>query len=157
MIQETAYIIKPEAFCNRQEIRHLINQAGLSVRYSKTLVLDRQVVNVLYPDIAGDLLEASIRFLTSGPSEVGIVQGEDAINRLLWLAGESPSPFLCNRDTIRFKFGVHDGKPIGGTIYYFNGFHRSKNSFEAQRDINLVMSLLSKNAHPKSRMGKKYS
>lgn len=141
MIQETVYIIKPEAFAKRNEIRHLIEQTGLSIRSTKTLVLDRRAVKELYPDVVGDLLEASFRFLTIGPSEAGIVWGEDAINRLLYLAGESPSPSLCGRNTIRFNFGIHEGVPTGAGMYYLNGFHRSTDVPEVLRDLELVMSI----------------
>lgn len=136
-METSFFIIKPEAMKYQKQIKSIITSSGLSIVSTKTLILSSAVLKELYPTISIELWKATLTYLSHNESEMGIVEGENAIKRLLIIGGESTNPKLCNPNSIRGRFGEKEAVYIGGVIYYKNGFHRSHNKLEAIRDINL--------------------
>ena len=131
------YIIKPEAFGYRDQIHRILNEAGLTITRVKTLVLPPEALAQLYPGLPVDLWNATMKFMRAGPSEIGIIEGKNAICRLTELAGHAVAPTECFPNTIRRRFGVATGIEMGTCVYYLNGFHRSCNKSEMMSDIEL--------------------
>jgi nucleoside-diphosphate kinase len=136
-MEQALYIIKPEGMANRKEIHQMILDAGLKIILSKCVLLNNLVLNTIYPNLSPDLLDATIRFLTKAPSEIGVVEGENAIEKLRELIGEQTNPDECRPGTIRHRFGVRPSVVVGKSIYHLNVLHRSKTVDEARRELDL--------------------
>lgn len=136
-MEKSFYIIKPEAFANRMEIRNKIIINNLKIVSSKIILLPKFIINQIYPNMNPDLHSATLNFLGCGPSELGVVEGEKAISLLFEIGGKETDPNRCEKGTIRNTYGDRKGVLWGNAIYFKNAFHRSHNIFEATRDINL--------------------
>lgn len=139
MPERSMYMIKPEAMESRDEIRELIGR-HLAITAMKTLRLPRQAIRELYADLDGDLWTATDSALRN-PVELGVVEGEDAIEVMLELAGSETDPSKCDPNSIRFKYGTHLPTMINDTPYYPNAIHRPKSSAEAVAHVSLVYRL----------------
>lgn len=121
------FIIKPEAFNQREEIKRIIaTQLDLKIIATKIVVLTERNIDTLYLDDAEtDLMKAIKTQLIGVIVEAGIVVGEDAIVKLTQICGEDPSPGGCPERTIRERFGK--SKPIifHGIAYYLNAIHKA--------------------------------
>lgn len=140
-MEKSVYIIKPEAVAHREQIRALIRGAGLRVANHKLAVFPEHALEALYPDMQENLHAATLHYFGIGPSEIGIVEGENAINRLSQLAGEDVNPAKCAPGTIREQYGFKNPVKWRNAIYFLNGLHRSKNTTEVERDLELFSSL----------------
>lgn len=145
-MERSVYIIKPEGMPHRQEIRQMIQAAGLAVIGSTATILPQEVLAKLYPDLQeerGELWIATLDHLAHSECEVGIVEGENAVQRLSELCGTATSPHDCGLETIRARFGrgiaaVRAGKKL----YWKNIIHRSKNLEEARGDLEIAYKLI---------------
>jgi nucleoside diphosphate kinase len=136
-MERSVYIIKPEAVAHRERIRALIQQAGLRVVAHKLMVLPQHALDLLYSGMDDDLHAATLHYFGIGPSEIGIVEGENAISRLNQLVGADVNPMRCAPDTIRGRYGFKNPVKWRTAVYFLNGLHRSKNADEANRDMEL--------------------
>lgn len=141
-MQRAVYVIKPEALLHRDEIRNLIGRSGLVILDSRVMTFGPNAIDVLSPDVAGDLRAATVHYYTVGPSEIGVVQGDDAIRTLGRVCGEAVAPTACGPETIRARFGIREPVQFGEAVYYRNGFHRSRNPAEATAELRLVSELI---------------
>ena len=139
-MEQSIYIIKPEATIFRAEIIRMIEEAKLKVEDKKDLVLPEQALRVLYPDLSADLWNATFLSFVA-PIQIGLVTGEDAVKVLFRLAGKKTAPSECGSKTIRFIFGRKEPFVIGDIKYYANAIHRSKNKREARKDIEVFQGL----------------
>lgn len=94
----------------------------------------------LYEDLTDDLRHAT-RIALGNPVELGLVHGEDAVMKLLRLAGEKTAPAECHPDSIRYRFGVHEPMLVGSARYFLNAIHRPKTPAEATLHIDLFRRL----------------
>lgn len=133
------YMIKPEAMPHREEIRERIGH-HLTLGETKMMRLPDWAMNELYDDLTEDLRRAT-RVTLENPVELGLVHGEDAIMRLLELAGDKTSPRECHPDSIRYQFGIRDPMVVGGARYFLNAIHRPKTLEEAATHIALFRRL----------------
>lgn len=148
-MERSVYIIKPEAIAHRHAIRAIIVSSGLRIVSSKTVMLGPGEVDRLYVFTDQDLRSAAICAFKAGPCEMGIVEGRDAIAKLTELAGSSTNPAKCEKHSIRATFGVTLPVRVGHSLYYLNGFHRSRDAAEANDDLELYEGL--KHEHGTSR------
>lgn len=137
------YVIKPEGMRFRKAIRELIISGGLRICQTRAGMLSEKHLRSLYPDLAPDLWRATVKFMRCGKCEVGLVEGDDAIVRLLDITGHSTNPNECEPRTVRNQFGAKLPDPVGSAMYYRNVIHRPKNCTEAKRDIALLSPFLS--------------
>ena len=136
----SVYMIKPEAFLHRAEIRSLLQQSLLVVSFWKT-TLDRSAVLHLYPDLTPTLLELSLKYLCVGDVEFGIVAGPHALTTLVQICGASTDPSKCSPNTIRSLFGCKSAVIKSETAYYRNAFHCSRDLNEVRSDLALISNI----------------
>ncbi len=139
-MERTVYIIKPEALQHSELIHRAIEAAGLRIVAFKRTVLSEEAVDRLYPSADGDLRTLILRHFRVGPSEIGLVEGSNAIVRLCQIAGESLDAAECEPTTIRGRFGSKVPSLLGRATYYPNGFHRSRTPSEAAVDMAIFDS-----------------
>ena len=83
-IEQTLSIIKPDAVSNGyvDEICTRLTDSGLSIIEKKSLHLDKEKAEGFYIEHKGKpFFEDLVKFMTSGPIQVQVLEGEDAIAR----------------------------------------------------------------------------
>lgn len=138
------YIIKPEAISFCKEIREIIVSQHLKIENSKQLILHPGVIENIYIDCSEEIVKATKHFICNQISEVGIVSGDGAVEKLFAICGEKTNPFLCEDGTIRKLFGIKEPQYFNGTYYYRNAIHRPKTNDEAEKNILLFDVILNK-------------
>ncbi|MBI4167403.1 MAG: nucleoside-diphosphate kinase [Candidatus Aenigmarchaeota archaeon] len=116
----TLGIVKPHAYSHRMAIENMITKSGLLIPVRKfPYTISPSLARLHYEEHHGKYFyEALVEMMTSGPSEIMIVEGENAIQRLADLSGET-DPRSAATGTIRHRFGQKDGQIM------YNAFHRS--------------------------------
>ncbi len=131
-LEVTLGIVKPHAYANRRQIELMILESGLVIPTKKDpYKISKNLAALQYEEhwgkpFYGELIE----MMTSGDSELMIVEGLDAITRLAMLAGAT-DPAKAEKGTIRERYGLKDGKIMN------NAFHRSDSPRSAKREILL--------------------
>jgi nucleoside diphosphate kinase len=137
ILERTFFIIKPEGIKNTESIKKIIHKNGLKILISKKTILSPEIIKLVYSDTENDLFEAHLEFMSKDVSEVGIIEGVNAITKLVEISGKDVNPNSCASGTIRNLFGEKVGYKIGNALYYKNGFHRSKTRYEAKKEVDL--------------------
>lgn len=136
-LTKTFFIIKPEGLVHSKSIKSTIHKNGLRIIDSIKTVLTPDSIKSIYFDTTGDMLEAHVHFMCRDTSEVGIIEGQNAIDKLIEISGSETDPKLCTSGTIRNIFGEQVGYRFGKALYYKNAFHRSSNRAEAKNEVEL--------------------
>ena len=105
-MQNTLSIIKPDAVKKGyvEQICARIEDSGLKIVLKKELLLTKNQAEGFYAEHKGKpFFEALIDFMTSGPVQVQILKGEDAITRYRSLMG-STNPKEADPGTLRYDF-----------------------------------------------------
>lgn len=130
MFERTLGIIKPDAFPSRGEIRKMIEKTGLTIRMSEQKTLSKEEAEKFYQEhVDKPFFDELVAYMTGGPVEVLLIEGEDAINKWRQLMG-STDPQKAKRGTIRKKFGTNIGR---------NAVHGSDGPFSAVREIEILL------------------
>ena len=127
-IQRTLSIIKPDAVGKHVigEIYRRFEQAGLRIVAARMLRLDARTAGGFYAEHEGKpFFDDLIRFMTSGPVMVQVLEGEDAIARNRSLMGPT-DPAEAPAGTIRADFA----KSIDA-----NAVHGSDSPVSAEREV----------------------
>ncbi|MDE0509402.1 MAG: nucleoside-diphosphate kinase [Gammaproteobacteria bacterium] len=127
-IQRTLSIIKPDAVGKNVigEIYSRFEQAGLRIVAAKMLRLDERTAGGFYAEHEGKLFyEDLIKFMTSGPVVVQVLEGEDAVALNRRLMGPT-NPAEAAPGTIRADFA----KSIDA-----NAVHGSDSPASAEREV----------------------
>jgi nucleoside-diphosphate kinase len=128
MLEVTLGIIKPHAYPERREIKRFIEDRGLSILAEKELGISREVAEKQYETLKGKgYFEDAVRVLSEGRSTILLIYGEDAIRRLVGMAGYKDSR-LAEEGTIRRRFGVDNER---------NAFHRADSMENVKREAGL--------------------
>jgi nucleoside diphosphate kinase len=129
-ISKSFFIIKPEALAKRKEIIDLLNKhLDLIVVESKRIKLKESDIDKIYFDDFGTLLLNAIKMhLVDKFVEVGMVEGRDAVIALRQACGTEADPKLCNKNTIRYIFGLPNPVWYNGQKYYLNAIHSAVES-----------------------------
>ena len=134
----TLGIVKPHAYKHRIEIESMIAGSGLLIPVRKyPFLIPRSLAVLHYEEHFGKpFYNALIEMMTSGPSEIMIVEGPNAISRLSVLTGAT-DPRNAEPGTIRNKFGDKDGRIM------YNAFHRTfaENPDAAKRAVKREINL----------------
>jgi nucleoside diphosphate kinase len=147
MIEERSLcFIKPSLVSHRDDILKIIRKVtGLKVVAEKRITLTKEIISELYarlrtsPDLDHQLLfRENLRQLESQEVIVFLFEGREAISRLVKICGESTSPQICDKFSIRWHY-CNNSQPIrcGKYRYWPNGIHRSKRIEEVTRDIQI--------------------
>jgi nucleoside-diphosphate kinase len=105
-MQNTLSIIKPDAVKKgyTEQICARIESAGLYIVLKKELLLTRNQAEGFYAEHKGKpFFEALINFMTSGPVQVQVLEGEEAISRYRSLMGNT-NPKEADPGTLRHDF-----------------------------------------------------
>ena len=133
MYKRTLVIIKPDAFDNdwaaQIEVRY--EKAGLRVIYAKLFKMEYDWAASFYAEHAGKFFFSGLKLaMSSGPSGVLILEGDNAIERVRELNGAT-DPSKAEPGTIR-----HDFRSAGGP---FNTVHGSANQADFERELGLFV------------------
>ena len=105
-MQNTLSIIKPDAVKKgyTEKICDRIEDSGLDIVLKKELLLTRNQAEGFYAEHKGKpFFEALINFMTSGPVQVQVLEGKEAISRYRSLMG-STNPKEADPGTLRHDF-----------------------------------------------------
>ena len=105
-MQNTLSIIKPDAVKKgyAEQICARIEDSGLDIVLKKELLLTRNEAEGFYAEHKGKpFFEALINFMTSGPVQVQVLEGKEAISRYRSLMG-STNPKEADPGTLRHDF-----------------------------------------------------
>ncbi len=105
-LEQTLSIIKPDAVAKGHvdEICRRLEESGLSIVDKQSLHLDEKKAEGFYAEHKGKpFFEDLIKFMTSGPIQVQILEGEDAILRYREVMG-STNPQEAAPGTLRADF-----------------------------------------------------
>ena len=105
-MQNTLSIIKPDAVKKgyAEQICARIEDSGLDIVLKKELLLTRNQAEGFYAEHKGKpFFEALINFMTSGPVQVQVLEGKEAISRYRSLMG-STNPKEADPGTLRHDF-----------------------------------------------------
>ena len=105
-MQNTLSIIKPDAVKKgyTEQICARIEKSGLDIVLKKELLLTRNQAEGFYAEHKGKpFFEALINFMTSGPVQVQVIEGKEAILRYRSLMG-STNPKEADPGTLRHDF-----------------------------------------------------
>ncbi len=133
----------------RRTIRQRILRGGLSILASRQLKIPRWAYEAIYPRhkraaVPDGAWMRRLVYTTGGRSEIGVVEGENAIECLMTLVGKKPGPADCEVGTIRRDLGVHAVENIDGFDFHARVMHRAENEEEAAHDLPIVLKLLRK-------------
>ena len=105
-MQNTLSIIKPDAVKKgyTEQICARIEDSGLDIVLKKELLLTRNEAEGFYAEHKGKpFFEALINFMTSGPVQVQVLEGKEAISKYRSLMG-STNPKEADPGTLRHDF-----------------------------------------------------
>ena len=105
-MQNTLSIIKPDAVKKgyTEQICARIEDSGLDIVLKKELLLTRNQAEGFYAEHKGKpFFKALINFMTSGPVQVQVIEGKEAILRYRSLMG-STNPKEADPGTLRHDF-----------------------------------------------------
>lgn len=125
IISRSFFIIKPEAFAVRKEIVNILNRrSNLTVVETKIIRLTEEDIDVIYlDDIGTPLLKAIKKHLSGKYVEAGIVEGFNAVIELRRICGDCADPNLCEKNTIRHKFGLPEPVQYCNQKFFLNAVH----------------------------------
>ena len=128
-LERTLSIIKPDAVAKGHvdEICKRLEDAGLSITEKKSILLDYALAEGFYIEHKGKpFFEDLIKFMTSGPIQVQVLEGHDAIFNYRAVMG-STNPKEAAPGTLRADFA----ESIDA-----NAVHGSDSPESAKREIN---------------------
>jgi len=127
MREITFGFVKPHAYPDRKKIERMIEENGLKIIIRKDPYhFNRAIAELQYEMHRGKhFFDELIEMIINGPTELLIIEGEDAVNKLMSLAGAT-DPAEAEENTIRKIFGKNKTN---------NAFHRSDSRQSARREI----------------------
>lgn len=128
-LEQTLSIIKPDAVSKGHvdEICKRLEESGLSIVKKETMHLDRDKAEGFYIEHKGKgFFEDLIKFMTSGPIQVQVLEGEEAIVKYREVMG-STNPQEAASGTLRADFADSIDA---------NAVHGSDSKESAKREID---------------------
>ncbi len=138
-IQRTLSIVKPDAVeaGNAAKVLAMIEKAGLKIVAMKLIHMNKEeAADFYYVHKKRPFFKSLLKFMTSGPVVVTVLEGENAIERYRKLMGPTDST-TAPKSSIRGKFGTNiernacHGSDAPETAayeigYFFNAFEQVK-------------------------------
>lgn len=129
-LEQTLVIIKPDGV-ERNLIGSILNEYernGLVIKNIKMLVADEELAKEHYDEhVDKPFFNDLVNYITSGPSCVLIIEGENAIERVRKINGAT-NPKEAQDNTIRALYGLELSK---------NTVHASDSQKSAKREISI--------------------
>ena len=132
-LEQTLSIIKPDAISKgfAEEIWQRLEEAGLKIHSKRSLHLTEEEAEGFYIEHKGKpFFPDLITFMTSGPIQVQILEGENAIAKYREVMGNT-NPKEANPGTLRADFADSIDA---------NAVHGSDSKQSAEREINYFFS-----------------
>ena len=132
-LEQTLSIIKPDAISKgfTEEICQRLEEAGLKILSKKSLHLTEEEAEGFYIEHKGKpFFPDLITFMTSGPIQVQILEGENGIAKYREVMGNT-NPKEANPGTLRADFADSIDA---------NAVHGSDSEQSAEREINYFFS-----------------
>ncbi|MCJ7428849.1 MAG: nucleoside-diphosphate kinase [Candidatus Nanohaloarchaeota archaeon QJJ-5] len=139
----TFVMAKPDAFYEGVvgEIQTRLEDAGLMKQASRVTVPSEELAHEHYDDagLPEDLHDQVVEYLTSGPVEPMVWAGEDSIETVRALVGESFDPTECSPGTIRGDYGGEYGTAFADEydVAVPNIVHAADEPAAAEREIDI--------------------
>jgi nucleoside-diphosphate kinase len=133
-LERTLAIIKPDAVAKNftGNILALIEKNGLRIIAAKMLHLSAEMAKELYGEHEGrPFYNPLLKFMTSGPVMVQVLEGDNAIEILRDIMGAT-IPKEAASGTIRHLYAEHE---FNGEVYE-NAIHGSDSVESAQKEID---------------------
>ena len=135
IFERTLLIIKPDAIARNVvgEILARFEKSGFRILAAKMLHLSKGQAEKLYEvHKQRPFYEHLVKFMTSGPVMVQVLEGEDAIAKNRELIGAT-IPRLAAPGTVRYDFAKHEKD----SDVYENAVHSSDSAENAEIEIGL--------------------
>ena len=132
-LEQTLSIIKPDAISKgfAEEICQRLEEAGLKIHSKRSLHLTEEEAEGFYIEHKGkSFFPDLITFMTSGPIQVQILEGENGIAKYREIMGNT-NPIEANPGTLRADFADSIDA---------NAVHGSDSKQSAEREINYFFS-----------------
>ncbi|MDI6732139.1 MAG: nucleoside-diphosphate kinase [Candidatus Margulisbacteria bacterium] len=103
MLEKTFFMIKPDGVARglENEVFSRVEKAELKILLKRLIFLTEELAKALYlPHFGKPFYAGLIKFITSGPVIVSLLEGEDAINKVRLLMGAT-DPRSAGKGTIR--------------------------------------------------------
>ena len=141
-MEYSLFMIKPCAYEKKDEILEIISKK-LNVLFTRDINLDEkflnkftnknnmlelgQPLNKLYKNEENlEFKKINVEQLKSGNACIGVVSGKNAITDLIKICGNKPLGKMCDKETIRYKYGPQkDTVNIENGVFYLNAIHKS--------------------------------
>ncbi|HME86789.1 MAG TPA: nucleoside-diphosphate kinase [Candidatus Nanoarchaeia archaeon] len=136
-LESTIGIIKPDAFQHRDKICDMIREAGLIVSMGKITVIPKGIIDELYGHVPENVKVALRHYMCQDLSELLLINGEDAIARLVKVRGEKSDSALCEEGTVRKLYGSPTIQVDEKTKYFPNALHCPMTPEEAKAQLPL--------------------
>ena len=134
-LEKTLSMIKPDAVSKglAEEICSRIEKSGLVIKTKRSLHLSKSEAENFYSEHKSKpFFPSLIEFMTSGPVQVQILEGKNAITKYRELMGDT-NPKEANPGTLRFEFADSIDA---------NAVHGSDSEPSAKREINFFFPSL---------------
>lgn len=128
--QKSLIIIKPDGVKKRivGDIISRFEKAGFEIEKIRVFKIDKTIANMHYCEhVHKPFFEELVNYITSGPSVIMVIKGENAISRARELMG-STDPSKAGKGTIRGDYG---------TDITVNSIHGSDSPESAEREIKI--------------------
>ena len=146
--EKTLIIIKPDGFQKKLigEALSRLEKAGLDITHLEIKRIKKPVAKKFYGHLKKKLhpklFEDIIEYITSGKVVLGLVEGENAAERVRKIVGPT-NPKKAPKGTIRGDFGEDDMEKLGKMNKATkNIIHASESHHHARREFKILKSQL---------------
>jgi nucleoside diphosphate kinase len=146
MIENTIFIIKPDAILKRKEILKDIS-ARFKIIKLVDFTFNKELIDLLYPDDIGKShYNALLEYMEEDYSILGHISGVssgvlsvNSIKAFYDFVGTKSDPALCEPNSLRRIYGQGLSETKSGFSIIKNGIHRVKSEEEYDYELNLFM------------------
>lgn len=144
--EKTMIMVKPDGVQKKLigEALSRLEKAGLDITHLEIKRIEKPTAHKFYghlkPRLHPKLFDSIIEYITSGKVVIGLVEGENAAERVRTLVG-STNPKKASKGTIRGDFGTDDGEKLfKQNKVVKNIIHASESSHHAKKEFKLLRS-----------------
>lgn len=146
-MEQTFYMIKPEAIDSINEIKSLISKQFKIMENTKIALTESDLEILAKYDIGylqnPELFETFKFFMRRDIVEVGILEQNNVIKQFQQLCGLLPNPVDNPKNSLRNQFGKST-ESYNQVPFFLNAIHKSQDTTEAKHEIELFHNSLKK-------------
>lgn len=142
--ERSFYIINSEEKSKASQIREAIEDSGLKIVKFKAVRPTRALLRALHPNVRQEQFRSILSHLENHECEIGLVEGEDAVEILAEISGRDPFPFRNPIGTLRYRFTGRDTVILDPEDPYpFRAIDCPRDAKEAQKALRRLQLLAS--------------